>query len=217
MHARAHAHAEFYARCRSLVATFAVAWSRPGLEETITIELSPRLVRAIGRAMPRSRRIRLATAVAEAPETTIAEVLCHEVAHIVAWEFFGPSARPHGREWASLMRTAGFEPRIRLDPATRGLRMPDPRTSAATRPRPWLYEHRCPVCQASRTSGRVVRRWRCARCVRAGLDGELVVSRRPKGLAASLRDRARTALVHLDPRHLEAEIPTPGGPAAAGA
>jgi SprT protein len=188
------AHAEFRTRCRTLVASFGETWSRPGLEETITIELSPRLVRAIGRAMPRSRRIRLAVAVAEAPPSTVAEVLCHETAHIVAWDLFGASARPHGREWAALMRAAGFEPRIRLDPASRGLRMPDPRTFAATRPRPWLYEHRCPVCEASRTSGRVVRRWRCARCVRAGLDGELVVVRRPRGLAASLRERARAAL-----------------------
>ncbi|MFM8409291.1 MAG: SprT-like domain-containing protein [Alphaproteobacteria bacterium] len=189
----ASTHAEFHARCRVLVASLGATWSRPGLEESITIELSPRLVRAIGRAMPRSRRIRLALAVADAPNATVAEVVCHEVAHIVAWDLFGPSVRPHGREWAALMRAAGFKPRIRLDPASRGLRMPDPRTSAATRPRPWLYEHRCPVCRASRTSGRVVRRWRCARCVRAGLDGELVVERRPRG-APSLRDRARAAL-----------------------
>ncbi|MEI8360441.1 MAG: SprT family zinc-dependent metalloprotease [Deltaproteobacteria bacterium] len=105
---------DFEAHCRALVVGFATTWARPGLEETITIELSTRLTRAIGRAMPRSRRIRLAATVAEAPDTTIAEILCHEVAHIVAWDLFGASARPHGREWAALMRAAGFEPRIRL-------------------------------------------------------------------------------------------------------
>jgi len=185
---------DFEAHCRALVVGFATTWARPGLEETITIELSTRLTRAIGRAMPRSRRIRLAATVAEAPDATIAEILCHEVAHIVAWDLFGASARPHGREWAALMRAAGFEPRIRLDPASRGLRMPTPARPPASSRRTWLYEHRCPVCLASRTSGRVVRRWRCARCVRVGLDGELVVERRARGVGASLRHWVKASL-----------------------
>jgi hypothetical protein len=46
------------------------------------------------------------------------------------------------------MRAAGFEPKTRL-------------------PAP------LPVCQASRTAERVVRRWRRAACVDAGLLGEL--------------------------------------------
>ena len=47
------------------------------------------------------------------------------------------------------------------------------------RRRRYLYIHRCPVCQAEQIARRAVRRWRCAACVEAGLDGELEIWRRP--------------------------------------
>jgi ribosomal protein L37AE/L43A len=47
-----------------------------------------------------------------------------------------------------------------------------------------LYEHRCPVCQTSRSARRPVGRWRCAACAEAGLDGRMVIIKR-KGRAGA--------------------------------
>jgi ribosomal protein L37AE/L43A len=68
------------------------------------------------------------------------------------------------------VRAAGFTPRTKL-PAPPGTRAP------RRKPRHDFYLHRCPICHQSRTARRVVRRWRCAACVAAGLPGELVVTR----------------------------------------
>ncbi len=79
------------------------------------------------------------------------------------------------------MRIAGYEPRARLPAGT----LPQPSRKRRRRQR-YLYIHRCPVCQAEQIARRAVRRWRCAACVEAGLDGELEIWRRPLG-----RTRAR--------------------------
>lgn len=203
--AASDATAAFEARCRALIATWGATWGRPGLEGTIRVELSGRLTRAIGRAMPRTRVVRLARAVADAPPESLAEVLCHEVAHVVAWDLHGPGVRPHGPQWAGLVRAAGFAPAIRIDPRTRGIAMPPrrrvrgrgPSSRAAAR----VYMHRCPVCGAWRLAGRVVRRWRCGRCVRMGLEGLLDVEARPKAssrLVGGLRALARAAATAID-------------------
>jgi len=103
------------------------------------------------------------------------EVLCHEAAHLAVHVLHGLKARPHGAEWARLMRIAGFEPRVRFDPArlTSGLRS---WVRAGT-----AYDHRCPVCGASRMAGRPVRNWHCRRCADAGLGGVLEIVSRPAG------------------------------------
>jgi hypothetical protein len=71
------------------------------------------------------------------------------------------------------MRAAGFEPRARLPAGT----LPQPDRKQKRRQR-YLYIHRCPVCQAEHIAWRAVRRWRCAACVEAGLDGALEIWRR---------------------------------------
>ena len=73
------------------------------------------------------------------------------------------------------MRAAGYEPKTKL-PAPPGAPRHTKRKSLSL----YLYVHRCPVCQLSKTARRVVRRWRCAACLDAGLSGELVITRYPR-------------------------------------
>ncbi len=67
------------------------------------------------------------------------------------------------------MRDAGFEPKTKL---------PSPTNARAKPPRNSLDTHRCPVCHLSWTAKRRMRRWRCAECVAAGLDGTLDIRQR---------------------------------------
>ncbi len=102
-------------------------------------------------------------------------VLCHEAAHIAAYHLYGRNARPHGAEWAALVRAAGFSPASSFHSS-----QPTEREAALRRrprhPSTRLVAHVCPVCQTERLARRVVRGWRCAECVAAGLDGHLDTS-----------------------------------------
>jgi predicted SprT family Zn-dependent metalloprotease len=146
----------------------------PELHSQITIELSSRMTRSLGRCYPARRLIRLAEGLLKKRDI-FEEALCHELAHIVAFEQNGRIRRPHGPEWKALMRKAGFEPRTRLrwDGA--------PPTKRRKRRRRYIYLHVCPVCHAERTAGRAVRQWRCGACVEVGLDGKLELWRRSIG------------------------------------
>lgn len=44
-------------------------------------------------------------------EALLLETLCHEAAHWMAFRRYGLGIEPHGPEWESYMRRAGFEPR----------------------------------------------------------------------------------------------------------
>jgi predicted SprT family Zn-dependent metalloprotease len=106
------------------------------------------------------------------------EVLCHELAHIVAHDRFGPNIQPHGNEWADLVRQAGYEPRVRLS-------LPDaPLLSRPLPEHPVRYVHRCPVCQMSIESPAPQRHWRCATCRDAGLSGELTIHSVPRSASS---------------------------------
>ena len=89
-------------------------------------------------------------------------MICHEAAHFVVWRRHGQAARPHGPEWAALVKLAGFEPkaaRVRC-----GLRKATPVTA-------YVFRHICPVCHFSRRAARRMTRWRCPECRALGLDG----------------------------------------------
>lgn len=154
-----------------LLGEWARLWGVPGLEKAVRVELSARLRVSLGRALPARRTIRLAPALLEGPEPLLREVLCHEFAHCAVHEGHGAAARPHGREWRALMQAAGFVPRVRVprDELPEALRVAEDGGQVQR----WV--HRCPVCQARRVAARVMRRWRCPRCVALGLGGELVV------------------------------------------
>ena len=157
----------------SALAAWSALWGLPGLERRVSIRFSHRLTASLGRATPARRSIRLAAALAAGPPAFLAEVLCHELAHIAAWEIHGDGVRPHGREWKELMRRAGYRPTTRLVPPP-GLAMPRPRRR---RRRRYLYDHRCERCGWSRLARAVVRRWRCPPCADAGREGTLAIWR----------------------------------------
>ena len=148
-------------------------WSVAALAERTHVETSARLRTSLGRCHPPTGRIRLHRALLEAPEELLREVVCHEAAHVAVYLCHGNAARPHGPEWAELMAAAGFEPRVRMDPAVVSQKF-----QRAVRPR-FLYQHRCPVCGTSRVARRPVRRWRCRACRESGLEGGLEISTRP--------------------------------------
>jgi predicted SprT family Zn-dependent metalloprotease len=155
-------------------AGWAALWGVPGLERRVTIRVSRRLTASLGRATPARRAIRLAAALFAGPPAFLAEVLCHELAHIAVWELHGDGARPHGREWKALMRRAGYPPSTRLTPPP-GVALPAPRPRR--RRRRYLYDHRCERCGWSRTARAAVRRWRCPPCSAAGGEGKLAIWR----------------------------------------
>ena len=134
--------------------------------------------RTLGLTHPGRRLIRISHRVLEAPPAALAEVLCHEAAHVVIFERHRRRVRPHGPEWATLMRAAGYEARTRIDPRELGI----PWTPPPRHPRrrsAWIYEHLCPKCGMRKQARRAVRQWRCARCHEAGHPGVLEIRRWP--------------------------------------
>ncbi len=162
-------------RIADYVASLGTRWSVQTIADRVEIQFSHRLRSSLGRCVPSRRIVRLNRCLLNARPALVEEVLCHELAHVVTFERHGRHCRPHGREWEALMRAAGFEPRVRarlshdLQAALRTARRPD-----------GLYEHRCPVCQATRLARRPVPQWRCAACVAAGLEGWLVIAKRTR-------------------------------------
>lgn len=156
---------------RDVLAPWCRRWGVPGLERRLKITVSRRLRTSLGLYDPIRGEVRIASFLLDAPASLVREVLCHEAAHVAVAELHGRSVRPHGREWRALMRAAGFEPRVRLK--VEGLdRLPGRvRRARAT------WEHHCPVCRLRRRARRPVPQWRCADCRKAGLEGELVITR----------------------------------------
>jgi len=148
---------------------WARAWRVPALPDRLHVRPGPRLRRSLGRCHPASGTIRLHPELFEAPENLLKEVLCHEAAHVAAHLRHGPTVRPHGPEWAGLMREAGYEPRVRMDPANLPALL-----QRSIRPRV-LFRHLCRTCGANRMARRAVHRWRCRACTEAGLAGRLEI------------------------------------------
>jgi predicted SprT family Zn-dependent metalloprotease len=167
---------------RSRARTWEELWGLPGLAESVTVEFSRRFRSSLGRCRPVEGRIRLAAHLANGRRDLLEEVLCHELAHVAVHRLYRRRAKPHGPEWKRLLVKAGFEPRVRFPPEEGGF----PSGPARRRAR---YEHRCPVCQVMRMAGRPVRNWRCVECLRAGLSGDLVITRMPVGTGGGGGDR----------------------------
>ncbi len=146
-------------------------WNVEGVGSEVRVRFSRRMFRSVGRCYPARRLVTLADAVREMAEARVLDVLCHELAHLAAYEHFGPRIRPHGPEWRQLVRTAGFEPSVRFsDAETINL------LNARARRRPH-YLHVCRVCAASRRAARRMPRWRCGACYEIGYDGVLDIIR----------------------------------------
>ena len=127
------------------------------------VDYSSRLRSSLGRCLPEQGRIRLHTRLQGDLSHLQEEVLCHELAHLAVFRRYGRTVRPHGPEWAALVREAGFSPRRVV------VVSPEPCA-------PKFYEHRCPICQATRWARKPQPRWRCAACAAQGLDGQLTIT-----------------------------------------
>ena len=143
------------------------AWGVADLAPRISVEISTRMTRSLGRCYPDQKLIRIAQFVLDQSKELFQEVLCHEAAHLAAYEIHGRTIRPHGPEWKVLIQQAGYEPKVKLSGDCAFPTRP-PRSNLR-------YEHRCPVCQATRFAKRPMRRWRCAQCVKSGLSGRLEI------------------------------------------
>ena len=148
------------------IARLSELWSRPDLREAVATRFSARLSKSWARTNLDTRTITFADSLRNDP-SLLDEVLCHELAHIVAHDAIGRHEGPHGATWQRLVRSGGFAPRLRLtcDDAPRLV----DRSSSR-------FLHRCPVCDFSRVAARPMRSWRCADCAAAGLSGSLAIT-----------------------------------------
>ena len=87
----------------------AVGTDGSAVESAVTITLSTRLHRSLGRCRPAQGLITLRPDLASSFDA----VLCHEAAHVAAFVLHGRTVRPHGAEWASLVAAVGFDPVVR--------------------------------------------------------------------------------------------------------
>jgi SprT protein len=131
-------------------------------------------LRSLAEAIPSRRLIRYDPTLEAHPQLLI-EVMCHELAHVVAHEIYGPDVEPHGPEWASLVRAAGYEPTTHFRVPGQPLRPLDRKKQRVR------YVHRCPVCHSTRSAAAPQTRWRCGPCQAAGLAGNLEIESVPIG------------------------------------
>ncbi len=147
---------------------WATPWQYPALREDLDVKISRRLTSSLGLCRPARAQIRL-NAELLAPERAhlLTETLAHEAAHFVVYQHFGTAVKPHGVEWQTVMRAAGFKPRARI-PAEDIDWEPKRRAS-------YIYEHACTTCGQVIVARRTSRHWRCRDCHDAGLEGRLVL------------------------------------------
>lgn len=148
------------------IARYAELWSFPELEEIVSMHFSPQLKKSWARTNLRTGTITIAASLRE-NDDLLQQVICHELAHVVAFRRRGRTERPHGPDWQRLMLSAGHAPSLRLPPKEvllNGSRQVH------------RFVHRCSVCGFTRRARKRMTQWRCADCVAAGLDGQLLVS-----------------------------------------
>lgn len=142
-------------------------WGLGAVAAAVRVRFSRRMYRTVGRCWPERREVAFASAVQKLAEPQQLAILCHEFAHIAAWEHHGHGIRPHGPQWRSLVLAAGFEPSVRFD------HEPSIALLNAHAPRRRRYLHVCPRCRSNRISARRMLRWRCGVCYETGRDGRL--------------------------------------------
>jgi SprT protein len=141
-------------------------WKIPGFETRVDIDYSSAMRTRAGVADLVRFEVRLNLRLMERHPEQVDETLVHELAHIAAVIICGHDIDPHGPEWQSLMRAAGYRP-----DRTHTLDVSDLQQER----RRYLYLHRCESCGAYRISRRVVRMWECIDCN----PGKLAVWRAP--------------------------------------
>jgi predicted SprT family Zn-dependent metalloprotease len=151
---------------RAHLASLAVTWKCPRVSE-LDITFNSSLTSTLARWIPPSNVIEICAGAKSRGVRALREIISHEAAHVVVWDRSGRGARPHGPEWAALMRAAGFEARATLIRCGY-------RRSVASNVR---VRHFCAICQFSKLARRRMPRWRCPECRAIGLEGKLEVER----------------------------------------
>lgn len=142
-------------------------WQEPAIAR-LRIAVNPRLVSTTARLRVSARLIEVNRRVVHLRPVALQEIICHEAAHAVIARRLRSSVRPHGREWAELVRAAGFVGRPSL------IRCGERRASVANVVQ---FRHVCLVCHFSKRAKRRMPRWRCPECRQVGLDGLLRIER----------------------------------------
>jgi len=154
-----------FAEIKSIVSRLCKLWSIESIEDEITIEYSSRVTHSLGRTQPIKKVVRLNPVVSNSLSHHLEEVLCHELAHIATVNKYGESALPHGQEWQSLIRQAGFQPVIRMHVSSYQV------SRISTK----RFRHKCPICFVERIAKIRMNQWRCSDCVKEGMDGGLII------------------------------------------
>jgi len=89
----------------------AEAWQCPQLLENLHIGYNGRLKTTAGLAYLETGRVQLNTRLLSSNPDQLIPTLIHELAHIAVHRRFGPSAKPHGREFLTLMRAVNLSPK----------------------------------------------------------------------------------------------------------
>ena len=110
-----HADQFLMQRLAERIRAWFVLWGVEDSDSPVEIRVSTRMTRSIGSADGRRNRMTLAVWLFNQPEEIVNEVVCHEAAHLAVFRSYGTEPKPHGREWRTLMRHAGFPPRTRLE------------------------------------------------------------------------------------------------------
>jgi predicted SprT family Zn-dependent metalloprotease len=136
---------------------------------SISTSINSNLKKSLGSCSPSNGSIRINPSLLDDNQSPLIEVFVHELAHIAVFVLFGSSEKPHGERWQELMRQAGFEPRTSISNTHKSHLKVLSSTSTVR------YRHTCPVCHSARVSPRPQPRWRCAACVKCGLEGEMII------------------------------------------
>jgi predicted SprT family Zn-dependent metalloprotease len=154
---------------RRHLVSLAVCWKHPRISQ-LEIAFNSSLSSTLARWMPPGDVLEISAAAKARGARLIREIVAHEAAHVAVWDRSGGSARPHGREWAALMRAAGFEARATLIRCGY-------RRSTDRRVR---IRHFCSICHFTKLAKRRMPRWRCPECRAIGLEGTLKTERVPE-------------------------------------
>lgn len=136
------------ARCLS-------AWRMDSLIPRVRIVYNPRLSTTLGRACLENRRVELNPRLLGEHPDQLLPTLAHELAHLVVYERYGKSARPHGTEFRRLLRALKLP-----DEAKHHLPVDHLRRNRAK----YLYLHRCGDCGQSFLARSVRRNLYCVAC-----------------------------------------------------
>jgi predicted SprT family Zn-dependent metalloprotease len=155
-------------RIEADIGRWAASWSLPALGRDLTLRVNLRLRTSIARYRHDASCIEVGPRFL-ADRRIRREAIAHELAHAAVAKQKNRRYRPHGPEWCSLLRQAGFSSRAVICSASN-------ETTGAKTGRSGRFVHRCPVCQMTRTARRPIAAWRCRQCVESGLSGRLDIT-----------------------------------------